>query len=86
MNWLTNLFSSGATALVDSIGSAIDKLTTTDGEKLQLKNELTKEMNEFKRIQTMESTIGYLMSSHKDKTDQKSIIFNDQEISDGNRH
>ena len=40
--------------------------------------------DEFKRIQTMESTIGYLMSSHKDKTDQKSIIFNDQEISDGN--
>ena len=40
--------------------------------------------DETKRIQTMESTLGYLMSSHKDKTDQKSIIFNDQEISDGN--
>ena len=40
--------------------------------------------DETKRIQIMESTLGYLMSSHKDKTDQKSIIFNDQEISDGN--
>jgi len=40
--------------------------------------------DEKKRIQIMESTLGYLMSSHKDKTDQKSIIFNDQEISDGN--
>ena len=40
--------------------------------------------DETKRIKTMESTLGYLMSSHKDKTDQKSIIFNDQEISDGN--
>lgn len=40
--------------------------------------------DEKKRIQTMETTLGYLMSSHKDKTDQKAIIFNDQEISDGN--
>lgn len=40
--------------------------------------------DDSKRIQTLETTIGYLMSSHKDKTDQKSIIFNDQEISDGN--
>lgn len=40
--------------------------------------------DDSKRIQTMETTLGYLMSSHKDKTDQKSIIFNDQEISDGN--
>jgi hypothetical protein len=40
--------------------------------------------DDVKRVQTMETTLGYLMSSHKDKTDQKSIIFNDQEISDGN--
>ena len=40
--------------------------------------------DDLKRVQTMETTIGYLMSSHKDKTDQKCIIFNDQEISDGN--
>ena len=35
-----------------------------------------------KRINAMESVLGYLMSSHKDKTDQKAIIFNDQEIND----
>lgn len=40
--------------------------------------------DDSKRIQTMETTLGYLMSSHKDRTDQKAIIFNDQEISDGN--
>jgi len=38
--------------------------------------------DDSKRVQTMETTIGYLMSSFKDKTDQKAIIFNDQEISD----
>ena len=32
--------------------------------------------DDLKRVQTMETTIGYLMSSHKDKTDQKCIIFN----------
>ena len=35
-----------------------------------------------KRINTMETVLGYLMSSYKDKTDQKAIIFNDQEIND----
>jgi len=39
--------------------------------------------DENKRIQTLETTIGYLISSFKSKTDQKAIIFNDQEISTG---
>ena len=30
----------------------------------------------------MESTLGYLIHTFKDKTDQKAIIFNDQEIDD----
>jgi len=40
--------------------------------------------DDLNRVKTMETTLGYLMSSFKSKTDQKSIIFNDQEISDGN--
>jgi len=31
---------------------------------------------------SLESTLGYLIHSYKDKTDQKAIIFNDQEIDD----
>lgn len=34
------------------------------------------------RISAMESTLGYLLHTFKDKTDQKAIIFNDQEIDD----
>jgi hypothetical protein len=34
------------------------------------------------RIKAMESTLGYLIHTFKDKTDQKAIIFNDQEIND----
>jgi hypothetical protein len=34
------------------------------------------------RISAMESTLGYLIHTFKDKTDQKAIIFNDQEIDD----
>lgn len=34
------------------------------------------------RIVALESTLGYLIHTYKDKTDQKAIIFNDQEIDD----
>ena len=42
MSWLSEIFSSSAGAIVDSVGNAIDKLVTSDEEKLQLKNELVK--------------------------------------------
>lgn len=42
MSWFTEIFSSGAATIVDSVGTAIDKLVTSDQEKLQLKNELVK--------------------------------------------
>lgn len=41
-NFFTNLFSSGASNLVDSIGEAIDKNFTTDDERLERRNELDK--------------------------------------------
>lgn len=42
MSWLSEVFSSSASAIVDSVGNAIDKLVTSDEEKLKLKNELVK--------------------------------------------
>lgn len=42
MSWLSEIFSSSASAIVDSVGNAIDKLVTSDEERLQLKNELVK--------------------------------------------
>ena len=42
MGFLSDLFSGGASTLVDSVGNAIDKLTTTKEEKLQLDLEMKK--------------------------------------------
>jgi len=38
--------------------------------------------SDAQRYEAMCSTLGYLIHAHKDKTDQKAIIFNDEEISD----
>ena len=38
--------------------------------------------NNEQRLKALENTLGYLMHSFKDKTDQKAVILNDQEISD----
>lgn len=51
MSWFANLFSSGASKVVDSLGAAIDKLVTSDEERKQLKVALEKEMNGFKEAQ-----------------------------------
>ena len=47
MNWLTKVFSSGASEIIDSVGNAIDKLVTSDEEKIILKNQLASEINKF---------------------------------------
>jgi hypothetical protein len=38
--------------------------------------------DDFERIKSFETTIGYLIHAHKNKSEQKAIIFNDQEIDD----
>lgn len=51
MSWFTKLFSGGVSELVNSVGDTIDKLVTSDEERLTLKNELSKQMDEFKQSQ-----------------------------------
>ena len=51
MGILADLFTSGAAKLVDSVGDAIDKISTTDEEKLKLRNELEVATNSFKEAQ-----------------------------------
>lgn len=41
-NFFSNLFSSGASSLVEAVGDAIDKNFTTDEERKELDNELAK--------------------------------------------
>jgi len=42
MSWIGDIFSLSAGAIVDSVGTAIDKLVTSDSERLALQNELVK--------------------------------------------
>jgi len=47
MSFITDLFSSGASSLVDSVGNAIDKNTTTTAEQLALENEQRKAEHDY---------------------------------------
>jgi len=47
MSWFTDIFSGGVDKVVDSVGNAIDKLVTSDEERIQLKNALQKAMNDY---------------------------------------
>lgn len=51
MSWFTTLFTGGVSKVVDSLGSAIDKLVTSDEERLKLKAAIEKEMNSFREAQ-----------------------------------
>jgi uncharacterized membrane protein (DUF106 family) len=48
MSWFTSIFSSGVDKVVDSVTDGLDKLFTSDEERLQLKNALQVEMNKLK--------------------------------------
>lgn len=41
-NFLTSLFANGASSLVSAVGDAIDKVTTSDEERKELDNEISK--------------------------------------------
>ena len=51
MSWLTDIFSSNVSNLVDSVGNTIDKLVTSDEERDKLKIEMEAELNKLKIIQ-----------------------------------
>ena len=64
MSFITDMFSSSVGAVVDSVGSAIDKLVTSDAEKLALKNELIKIQTDAK-LKEQEIDIQYAMEATK---------------------
>ncbi len=51
MSWLSELFSSNVSNVVDSFGNTIDKLVTSDEERGQLKVAMEAELNKLKIIQ-----------------------------------
>ena len=64
MSFITDIFSSSVGSVVDSVGSAIDKLVTSDAEKLALKNELIKIQTDAK-LKEQEIDIQYAMEATK---------------------
>ncbi len=47
MSFLSNLFSGGASTLVDSVGKVLDNVVTSREEKMQLENEIRKSELQF---------------------------------------
>lgn len=64
MSFITDMLSSSVGAVVDSVGSAIDKLVTSDAEKLALKNELIKIQTNAK-LKEQEIDIQYSIEATK---------------------
>ena len=64
MSFITDIFSNSVGAVVDSVGSAIDKLVTSDAEKLALKNELIKIQTDAK-LKEQEIDIKYAVEATK---------------------
>jgi hypothetical protein len=55
MGWFQNLITSGVDKIVDSVGAAIDRNVTSDYERLQMQNELTKiQLEAAREAQRME--------------------------------
>ncbi len=47
MGFIQNLFSGGASQVIDSVGNVLDKVVTTKAEKMQLDNEMKKADHQF---------------------------------------
>lgn len=47
MGFIQNLFSGGASQVINSVGDVLDKVVTTKGEKLQLELEMKKAENQY---------------------------------------
>lgn len=47
MSFITDIFSSGASKVIDSVSKGLDSLFTSDEERLKAKNVLQQAMNEF---------------------------------------
>ena len=46
MSWMSSMLSGGVDKIVDSVGSAVDSLVTSDQERLELRNKLQEIKNE----------------------------------------
>jgi hypothetical protein len=72
MSWLTDIVSGGISKVIDTVGGVIDKLHTSEEEKLQIKLELQKELNRME-IEQLNAAGKYEMElSERHKNDMAS--------------
>ena len=67
--WLQSIVSSGASKIIDSVGTAVDKCVTSDEERLTLKNALVAEVNKHKEDMLKEAH-SYEISIEQNITDR----------------
>lgn len=76
MGWLSSIFSSGASSVVEAVGDAIDKTITSDEERLALENEMAKaKLNyelEDKKLDISEQQI-YLKDTQSARDNQSRV-------------
>lgn len=76
MGWLSSIFSSGASSVVEAVGDAIDKTITSDEERLELENEMAKaKLNyelEDKKLDISEQQI-YLKDTQSARDNQSRV-------------
>lgn len=76
MGFLSNLFAGGASDLISSVGSVVDNLVTTKGEKMSLDNEIRKAQMQYevdmKKLYIEEQTLN--LSDTKDARAMASAV------------
>lgn len=75
-NFLSKLFSAGASSLVDAVGDAIDKNFTSDEEKKELENELAKANMQHQQVmgqQDLDRTKAFLADTASARENQTQI-------------
>jgi len=75
-NFLTNLFSAGASSLVDAVGNAIDKNVTSDEERLSLEAEMKKASMQYElenKALGLEETKAYLADTSSARDNQSRV-------------
>jgi hypothetical protein len=76
MSFLSNLFAGGASNIISSVGSVVDNLVTTKGEKMSLDNEIRKAQMQYevdmKKLSIEEQTLN--LSDTKDARAMASAV------------
>lgn len=69
MSWFQQLFSTGASDLIKTVGDTVDKFVTTDKEKMELNNSMQKAEQEY-RLEMAKTDIQMTTAEEQNVTDR----------------